>query len=44
MQQRIEWDEVDNKCYLVTQNDDGSITNEPLSPEEAAKWTAENKW
>lgn len=44
MEQKIEWDEKTNKCALITKNDDGSITREPLTPEEAAQWEAENKF
>lgn len=44
MKQQIQWDEKTNKCALETLNDDGSITSEPMTAEEAAQWTAENKF
>lgn len=44
MEQKIEWDEKLNKTFLITKNEDGSITCEPITAEEAAQWTAENKF
>jgi len=43
MKQQLKWDEMMTKADLVTLNDDGSITSEPLTLEEAIQWTAENK-
>lgn len=44
MKQQLKWDEKTNKCFLITQNDDGSIGSQELAPEEASQWTAENKY
>ena len=44
MQQQLKWNEQTNECVLITQNDDGTIVSEPLTPEEAAQWQAENKF
>lgn len=44
MKQQLEWDEETNKVYLVTEYDDGSISSEPISNEEAAEWQSANKY
>lgn len=44
MQQQIQYNEDMTKPYLVTKHEDGSITSEPITIEEAAQWTAENKF
>lgn len=44
MKQQIKVNEETNETTLETLNDDGSITSEPLTAEEAAQWTAENKF
>jgi|GEM_PF-3165433 len=44
MEQKLKWDEETNKCSLETKNDDGSVSVEPLTPEEAAEWQAKNKF
>ncbi len=44
MKQQLKWDEEINSTLLVTKNDDGSILSEPLTPEEAAQWTAEHQF
>ena len=44
MNQQIQWNEKTNQCLLVTQLEDGSLLCEPVSSEEAAQWTSENRW
>lgn len=42
--QDIDWDEKTNVCTLITKYADGSILSEPMTSEEAARWTAEHKY
>jgi hypothetical protein len=42
--QQLKWNEDLTGATLITQNEDGSITCEPLTIEEAAQWTAKNKY
>ena len=44
MIQQLFWDEETNKVSLVTKNNDGSMSVEPLTIKEASQWTAENKF
>jgi len=41
--QQLKWNEDFTKADLETLNDDGSITSEPLTLQEANQWIAENK-
>lgn len=42
IKEKVTFDE--NGQWLVKKFDDGSISSEPLTSEEASKWEAENKF
>ena len=44
MEQQLKWNEGMTEATLITLNEDGSITSEPLTVEEAAQWKAENEF
>ena len=44
MEEQIQWNKDMTIPNLVTKNEDGSITSEPITIEEATQWTAENKF
>lgn len=44
MKQELKWNEETNETDLIIENDDRSISVEPLTPQEAAEWQAENRF
>jgi hypothetical protein len=42
--QKLSWNEKTNQTTLLTQYEDGTILSEPLTSEEASKWTAMHKY
>lgn len=42
--QKVDYDEKLNKCFLTTKYDNGAVSSEPITAQEAAQWKAEHEF